>query len=274
VIGEDGKVKFTRTSATKSKEARDAPEGLIDPYLRTLSFWHGDKPLAALHFYATHPMSYYGDGIVTPDFCGLARDKRQVEDKNVFQVYLTGCAGNVTAGKYNDGAKENRAILRDRMHAGMVAAWKETKTQPVTGWEYLVESVKFPPRKEPSFGEEMSKKNLEDDKQTKAKRNNAALQLAWLKRLEMPIEVTSIQFNETIQTLHMPGEAFIEYQLAAHKLRPKSTIFVAAYGDDGTGYIPTADAYLQAGYEPTVSLVAPESEVILTKAIEKLLKGK
>ena len=33
VLGDDGKVKFTRTSATKSKEARDAPQGLIDPRL-------------------------------------------------------------------------------------------------------------------------------------------------------------------------------------------------------------------------------------------------
>jgi len=29
VLGPDGKVKFTRTRATKTKEARDAPEGLI-----------------------------------------------------------------------------------------------------------------------------------------------------------------------------------------------------------------------------------------------------
>src|SRR4051794_20230326 len=38
----DGKVKYTRTSATRSKVARDEPEGLIDPVLRTLSFWDGD----------------------------------------------------------------------------------------------------------------------------------------------------------------------------------------------------------------------------------------
>ena len=126
VLGPDGKVKFTRTSATKNKEARDAPEGLIDPKLRTLSFWDGETALAALQFYACHPMSYYGDGRVSADFCGLARQKFQDETK-VFQVYFNGCGGNVTAGKYNDGSKENRPVLRDRIHAGMVAAWKDTK---------------------------------------------------------------------------------------------------------------------------------------------------
>ena len=60
-------------------------------------------------------MSYYGDGRVSSDFCGLAREKRARDEPGVFQVYFTGCAGNVTAGKYNDGAKENRPVLRDRM---------------------------------------------------------------------------------------------------------------------------------------------------------------
>ena len=36
----------------------------------------------------------------------------------MFQVYFNGCGGNVTAGKYNDGAKENRPVLRDRIYAG------------------------------------------------------------------------------------------------------------------------------------------------------------
>lgn len=273
VIGDDGKVKFTRTSSTKSKEARDAPEGLIDPKLRTLSFWKGDTPLAALHFYATHPMSYYGKGFVSADFCGLARRKRADAQKGVTQLYFNGCGGNVTAGKYNDGANENRAILRDRVLAGMVAAWEATKTRPMTGVTVRVEPVKLPPRKEASFGEEESKKTLADETQTKAKRNNAALQLAWLLRKETPIDIVSLDFGEQLATLHMPGEPFVEFQLAALKMRPKGVVCVAGYGDGGPGYIPTAPAYLQAGYEPTVALCAPESEEILLKAIAKVLRG-
>ncbi len=271
VIGEDGKVKFTRTSATKSKEARDAPEGLIDPLLRTLSFYQDDTPFAALHFYATHPMSYYGDGRVSADFCGLARQKRQDEQKGVHQMYFTGCAGNVTAGKYNDGEKANRAILRDRMHAGMVAAWHATRIRRCAGWTWSVEPVKLLPRKETTFGEEVSTRDMKDPKQTKARRNNAALQLAWLKRIATPIEITSLDFGH-LRTLHLPGEPFIEYQWAAILAAGKTPVCVAGYGDDGCGYLPPADAYLQGGYEPTVALSSPDSEAILKKAIEKLLK--
>jgi hypothetical protein len=272
ILGADGRFKASRTSATKDVKVRDEPEGLIDPWLKTISFWNGEKPLAALHYYATHPMSYYGDGRVSADFCGLARQKRADDDKAVFQVYFTGCAGNVTAGKYNDGAKENRAVLRDRIHEAMVAAWKATERRPLDGWEWRTEPVKLPPRSEKSFGEEESRKTLEDEKAAKAKRGNAAFQLAWRKRLDRPIDFACLDFGKAL-VLHLSGEPFIEYQLKAQQLRPDAFVCVAGYGDGGPGYIPTDKAYLEGGYEPTVALAAP-SEAVMVKTIAKLLKAK
>src|SRR5579864_626062 len=184
VLGPDGKVKYTRTSATKDPLARAEPEGLIDPFLKTLSFWDGDRPLAALHYYATHPMSYYGDGRVSSDFCGLAREKRKKDDESILHAYFTGCAGNITAGKYNDGSKEFRPVLRDRIYAGMAAAWETTQRYAVSSWDWRVEHVRLLPRSEKSFGADESWQALKDDKAQKAKRGNAAFQLAWLKRLE------------------------------------------------------------------------------------------
>lgn len=272
LLGPDGKIKFTRSSATKSPEAREAPEGLIDPVLRTFSFWQDDRPLVAMHYYATHPMSYYGDGRVSADFCGLARQKRQDEQPDVFQMYFTGASGNVTAGKYNDGAKENRPVLRDKIYAAMTASWKATRQHPITTWEWRVEPVKLPPRTEPSFGREISTRDLYDPKQSLARRNNAAYQIAWLDRIDTPIEVTALDVG-TAALVHLPGEPFIEYQLLAQKLRPNATVFVAGYGDDGPGYIMTADAYLQGGYEPTVALSGPGAEKILSSAIAKVLRA-
>jgi hypothetical protein len=271
ILGDDGKVKYVRYSSTKEQKIRDQPEGLIDPILKTLSFWNGAKPQAAIHYYATHPMSYYGDGRVSSDFCGLARQKRQDDDPAVFQVYFTGCAGNITAGKYNDGAKANRPVLRDRIYEAMKAAWKETKRFPVDSWDWRIEPVKLPARGEKSFGEEESRKILEDPKQIKARRINAAFQLAWLKRIDRPIEITCLDLGPAL-VLHLPGEPFIEYQLKAQHLRPGAFVSVAGYGDGGPGYIPTAKAYFEGGYEPTVALAGPGSEKILHQAIEKALK--
>lgn len=272
IIGPDGKVKFTRTSATKNPEARAEPEGLIDPWLKALSFWNGSQTLAVLYYYATHPMSYYGDGRVSADFCGLARQKRQDEDPKVFQVYFTGCSGNVTAGKYNDGARENRAVLRDRMFSAMKAACAAPSRQPVDRWEWRVEPLLLPARKEASFGEEASRKTLEDHKQSTARRHNAAYQLAWLQRIQRPIDLCCLDFGKVL-VAHLPGEPFIEYQLRAQELRSDAFVCVAGYGDDGPGYIPTDLAYLQGGYEPSVALAAP-SEPLLVQKLAKLLKAR
>jgi hypothetical protein len=271
IVGEDGKIRFTRYSAAKDPKVRAEPEGLIDPWLRTLSFWKDDRPLAALSYYATHPMSYYGDGRVSADFCGLARQKRQDEEPQVFQVYFTGCAGNITAGKYNDGSKENRPLLRDRIHAAMKAAWKATERQPLTSWEWRVEPIRLLPRREKSFGAEESRAVLEDAKATKARRGNAAFQLAWLKRQDRPIDLTCLDLGKAL-VLHLPGEPFIEYQLKAQRMRKDTFVCVAGYGDGGPGYIPTDRAYLEGGYEPTVALARP-SEELLTKAIATVLKA-
>lgn len=270
VLGPDGKVKYTRTSATKEAKARAEAEGLIDPVLRTVTFWDGDTPRASLHYYTTHPMSFYGDGQVTPDFCGLAREKRQKEHPGVHQVYFTGAAGNVTAGKYNDGSKENRKILRDRIHAGMTAAWTATKRSMLTALTWRTERVTLPPRTDSSFSVEQSRATLNDSKQTKAKRNNAAFQLAYHARANVPIDVTCLDLGP-VSILHLPGEPFIEFQLDAQKLAPKKTVCVAGYGDGGPGYIPTERAFLEGGYEPTVALAKPESARLLNAAIRKLL---
>jgi hypothetical protein len=272
IVGKDGKIAFTRYSASKDPKVRAEPEGLIDPWLKTLSFWNGTAPLAALHYYATHPMSYYGDGRVTSDFCGLARDARAAEDGKVFQAYFTGCAGNVTAGKYNDGSKANRAVLRDRILTGMRAAWKATTRHAVESWSWRVERLKLSPRREKSFGAEQSKAVLENGKAGKAQRGNAAFQLAWLARIERPIDLGCLDLGPAV-VLHLPGEPFIEYQLAAQKLRNDALVCVAGYGDGGPGYIPPDRAFLEGGYEPTVALAAPCERQLLA-ALARLAKRK
>ena len=92
-----GGISYGRMSRATSAEAKAAPEGTIDPFLKTISFWNGDRAVCALHGYATHPMSRYGQGMVSCDFVGLARNHRQEDDHGCFQIYTSGCAGNVTA---------------------------------------------------------------------------------------------------------------------------------------------------------------------------------
>jgi hypothetical protein len=79
-----------------------------------------------------------------------------------------------------------------------------------------------------------------------------------------------------VEIVHLPGELFVEYQLAAQKLRPESFVCVAAYGDYGPGYIGTREAYSQGGYETgsesRASRVSPRVESVLLQAMQELLR--
>ena len=102
-----------------------------------------------------------------------------------------------------------------------------------------------------------------------------ASRLAWLRRCEAgkKIDVTCLKIGRA-RILHLPGELFVEYQLAAKATRPDLFVALAAYGDYGPWYIGTARAYDEGGYEtePRSSNVAPEIEPVLTSAIRKLLQ--
>ena len=89
------------------------------------------------------------------------------------------------------------------------------------------------------------------------------------------IDLSCLRLKQ-VDILHMPGELFVEYQLAAKAQRPDLFVAMAAYGDYGPGYVGTAIAYEQVGYEtqPASSNVAPEVEGVLMGAIKKLLGNK
>ncbi|MCP4840453.1 MAG: hypothetical protein GY887_01860, partial [Halieaceae bacterium] len=98
IIGLNGKVLSQRGSSSTKPEHHLYPEGLIDPMLKTVTFYNEDRPLVASHYYACHPMSYYGDGRVSADFCGLARRQMQMQNTQCTHLYFNGCGGNIGAG--------------------------------------------------------------------------------------------------------------------------------------------------------------------------------
>lgn len=274
ILGEDGKVIHVRYTATKDPKIRAFPAGTIDPELKMLSLWNNDKPIVALSWYATHPQSYYRTGGANPDFPGIARNSRQAAT-GVPHVHFNGAGGNIGAGKWNDGSHENRQILADRVAAGMKNAWDSTKKSPVSAEDvaWNLEPVALPAA--PHLNEKTLLAALADEKATPASRWAAGSNLIWLHRCEAkdPINIACLSIGKA-RVLHMPGELFVEYQLAAQKLRPDLFVTMAAYGDYAPGYIGTEIAYGQGGYETSerASRVAPSVETILMNAVKKLLK--
>ena len=274
IFGPDGKVRAVRWTAMPEAALRAEPEGTIDPAVSLVSFWNGEKPLAVLSYYATHPQSYYRTGIPNPDFPGLARFLRQLAVPAALHIHFNGAGGNIGAGKYNDGSPENRFLLAERLADGMRRAWENTRRQPIAAADvnWNVEAVLVPPAKHLAAAELEAQLQGAGNAPTA---QIAATRLAWLRRCQSGhrIDVSCLSLGRA-RILHLPGELFVEYQLTAKAERPDLFVAMAAYGDYAPWYIGTARAYEEGGYEtrPDSSNVAPEVEGVLLGAIRKLMK--
>jgi hypothetical protein len=270
---ETGKVVATRYTATRDEKLRALPDGIIDPELSSLSFWNGGTPVAVLSYYACHPQSYYRTGIPSPDFPGIARFIRSQDAPGPLYVHFNGAGGNIGAGKYNDGSKENRLLLARRVADAMRESLDKTKKYEVSpiqvSWATM--PVALP------LAKHLSREVLV---QGLRKWNGVTYwgspdKLAWVLRCENghKIDLSCLSVGD-VRVLNMPGELFVEYQLAAKSMRPDLKIAMAAYGDYGPGYIGTAKAYGQGGYETSESAsnVGPETEEILMRGMRTLLQ--
>ena len=269
IFNPDGTLRFWRSSSGGSKEIKAAPDGLIDPHVRLLSFWDGDRPLASLTFYACHSCAVYGQGGVSSEIMGLARATREAALPDVAHVHFNGAGGDIAVGKYNDNTLATRPRLAERLAAGMKTAWETQDKVPVTAADvaWRTHPVSLPIRKRVT-----EQYCLEQLKKSVKVQIKAARDLAWLRRTQAghKILLSCLRIGPTC-TLHMPGELFVHYQLAAQKMRPDDFVCMAAYGDHGPSYIGTKLLYQQGGYESTRSCTAPEVEEVIMSAMRDLL---
>ena len=284
-----------RTSLTRELAIRDAPEGLIDPWLRTLTFFDGDRPLVQLHYYATHPQSFYGDARVSWDTVGIARERLE-KVTGVFPIYFTGCGGNVTLGKYNDGSRQSReeiaVRLLDAMRRSDAISRSGTERTPETkglaaervlevdvsrltradiAWDTA--PIKFTVREDGAFNPELLRKQLAPDQPFQT-RLTAAMFSGFGQRLRegYVAQATRLRIGG-IDLVHLPGEPFVEFQLFAQQVATKdSFVCVAGYGECGVWYYGPDHIFTdRGGYEQTWSLTGPCQESV-ESALTKLLR--
>ena len=253
-----------RNSRCYDEEVRAAPEGLIDPFLTALTLFDGNRPIVTVNHYATHPMSHYGEGRVSSDFCGLARARRRADEPACLQIFVNGCAGNIGAGKYNDGSPQAKAGLIQRMYEAMADASSRTTPQPLDRLPCSETQMRLPVREDPGFTHDdcmtalqsgtgaLKRKTLDDamrhGKIMSRDMRHTTLALQWRERAADPINVPTLDFGLAKMIL-LPGEPFIEFQLAAQAEATGQPVIVVGYSNGGPGYICTDIAYDQGGYE-------------------------
>lgn len=269
----DGSISYARGSRSATNpEAAAAEEGDVDPWLRTLSFWDGDTPVCALHSYAVHPMSRYGTGIVGIDFVGLARERFQKAHPDVFTIYASGAAGNVTAGKYNDGNDASRDGLITRLHEAMDQSWRQTKHHELHAPAFRHAQIALSARNTLAHTEAILKNRVRTDPAPFG-RAESAMGLAWYERVKTghKIDLPCLDFGPA-QLLLLPAEAYVEFQLYAQSLRPDDFVLCLGYGECGPGYIPIERAWKENDSNlRDWTWVGPSSEEPMKAAIREVL---
>ena len=267
---DNGKLAIRFSNGAKNPRLAEASEGVIDPELRMVTFAQAHRPIARLYFYATHPQTFCCDGRASADFVGRAREAVERSEK-VPQIYFTGCAGDVTVGKYNDESVAAVAGLAERLEAGIWAAAAATRFQPVRALEWRCARLQFPLRAASDLVAAESRAWLQNPSQTDAFRvYRGAMRLAFRERLARPVSASVLRLGP-VRILSLPGEPMLDFQFFAQRLAPQEFVAVAGYGDCGTAYICTEQAWAEGGYETEATNVGSGSEAVLKHAIGALL---
>jgi hypothetical protein len=274
VVDRERRVSFARGSSSgRETFFRETDEGLIDPTLRTISFWDRQRCLVEYHAYATHPMSYYGRGEVSSDFVGLARKKLARLDRSVHPIYASGCSGDVTAGKYNDGSPRAREELTEKVFDAMVSnRSRVNKVDAAAGWHFRSTELELQYTQAAALQKEVMELELQDSSLPVEKRILAAMGLAsWERSVQekQPIDVPCVDFGIARLVL-FPGETFVGFQHLAQGISGTVPVIPVGYGESWTGYVPTESAF-EDGFAESWLWVAPGSETRIERVLQKLL---
>ena len=130
-------------------------------------------------------------------------------------------------------------------------------------------------RSNPEFLADENERILADPKSSFRQKLKAGFNLAWVQRVKRGelVQLSSLTMGD-ICLVHLCGEPFVQYQLAAQKMAPAKFVCVAGYGDCAMSYIG-GDAMLRdvGGYEQTYAF-GGACEQTLLKAIARLLGQK
>ncbi len=254
----DGKIVTRFSSTARAPELADLPEGDIDRELRCVTLEGSRGVIAQLAFYATHPQTFCCDGRVSADFVGAARAALEKETGAPL-IYFTGCGGDVTVGKYNQGREEQRKELAARLAEGVRRAIASATFETASEMVWRTVPLRMPKTSEPH--------RIEESK-TDADAYRAAIRLAFVRR-QRALAACALRLGPAV-VLCLPGEPLLAFQREAQEAAAGRFACAAGYGDILPGYLCRDEDYRLGGYEPGASHVAPGSEEILRKAIREL----
>ena len=257
---EDGSV-GVRYGRDVPENLRERPDGLIDPHVECIWFHRHDGTLiGALINYACHGTSYNQYSEICWDYMGFAREN--IEKQLGGQVlFLQGCAGNISPGKYTTHEPlDDAMLLGKRLSDAALQGYSHLSGIHADFLKVISKEIHLKGRTTLGAEELQSKLEREVQKALSACREgksepSGAMVISYLERLLMlrnypdlniPSEIGIVYIGKAA-LVFLPGECFIQYALKIKKHMAGKPVLVMSYADCTLQYIPDRKAYDEAG---------------------------
>jgi len=278
--------------------------GVADPEVKIMGLYRPDRsPIAFLMNYPCHGVVLCEDNLLfSRDWMGFAMDEveRRTRDGGgppAVAIFLQGASGNIdprSRGSFEVAAEEGSRMGRAALEALDGAAVEgdpeievrridlDLRLKDVSAKLSAARDFEAQTRlslENHRGGEGFQLKRLHDH-HDQAAQSAAALSFTDylnrhdprvdLDRGEMKAHFSIVRIGD-IAIVGLPGEAFVELGLALKANPYFAHTFVVGYCNDLIGYIPTAEAYPQGGYEVESARVgAGTGELIVARALSDM----
>ena len=257
-----------------------------DNTVRLVRFARSDAKDIAIVNFSTHPDVIGGD-FCSADWPGFTRRFVEADNPDVSCLFFTGCQGD--SNHYDFFKPKDQRLKGERYehsrYMGRTVADAVKKcwdhTTPVSG-EQIRGGISVVYNRTNTEGMERydeMKAWYDDYEAGKLDPKPHITELAYAHRIIRlrtspifrPVPVTVIRIGD-MAFVGFGGEAFTAYGQLIRDLVPESFVVCSVCANGYEGYLPTADAFQQGGYEAKSSLFTPCLQQELVEAAEKLLK--
>jgi neutral ceramidase len=245
-------------------------------------------PVVTVFNFACHPVVLGFDSIVvSTDYPGAARETIE-QALGGMAIFLNGAAGNINpcltdqtdpAIADQEGRKLGSAVVNSTMDVwnGVLDMHVRNRTIRLPYRDQNMTAERFLREVERRRGDQTEFHNWQQDL-----RKWGNVMIDHLNHGTVPdacsIVVCAMSIGPAVFLLSQ-GEVFVDYQIRAKRNCPGKKVFFVAYTNGLKGYIPTADAFRQKGYEVDQAYVymeepsplTPEADQIYTNAVNDLL---
>ena len=253
----------------------------------------GRQP-AMIFNYACHGVVLGGDNLeISADWIGAAREALESSGSVGMALFLQGYCGNINPpvhGSFDEVRRAGESVAKP-----LLAALADAKPIDSPKVKVAWRNVDLPLMALPADEELEQEISFERGELEKAQAQGAGVielkvhraMLGWAedslkmanegggpKVVTVPLQAISVG---GLVFAALPGEAFCEYGLAFRKMT-SADVMPVGYANGNIGYIPTAEAYKEGGYEVdhairyyAVKMIGPESEGIIMDAMKGML---